>query len=441
MKPTEATTSLQASLVARRRASVAQAIGSAHPIYAARAENALVWDVEGRRYIDFCAGIAVVNTGHCHPRVVQALRGQAEMFTHTCFQVVAYEGYVALAERLCALAPGPSRKKAFFMSTGAEAVENAVKIARHATGRSALIAFEGAFHGRTLMAMALTGKVQPYRAGFGAMPPEVFHAPFPSEVHGVTVADSLAAIERLFCYQVEAARVAALIVEPVQGEGGYLPAPPGFLAALRALCDQHSILMIADEIQTGIGRTGRMFAVEHAGIEPDLITLAKGLGGGTPISAVVGRADIIDAVPAGGLGSTYAGSPLACAAALAVLDVIDDEQLLARSTAIGERLRGALRGLAVGCPCMADVRGLGAMTAVEFCHGGDIERPAGDIAAAVKAEAARRGLLLLTCGLHGNVLRIMVPLTIPDAQLDEGLDILEAALVAVMSSEAVTLAA
>ena len=419
------------ALMARRHASVARGIGNAHAIFAAHADNALLWDVEGRRYIDFCAGIAVVNTGHRHPRVMRALLDQAEHFTHTAFQVVAYESYIALAERLCELAPGKQPRKAFFMSTGAEAVENAVKIARHATGRQAVIAFEGGFHGRTLLTMALTGKVAPYKSGFGALAADVYHVPYPSEVHGITTADSLAAIDRLFKFHVEATRVAALIVEPVQGEGGYLPAPEGFLAALRTLCDQHGILLIADEIQTGIGRTGRMFAVEHSGVAPDLITLAKGLGGGTPISAVVGRADVIDAVPPGGLGSTYAGAPLACAAALGVLDAIESEQLLERSLLIGERLRTRLRGMAMTHPCIADVRGLGAMTAVEFCHAGDIDRPAADIAGALKTEAARRGLLLLTCGSYGNVVRVMVPLTIPDEHLDEGLDIFEASLAAI----------
>lgn len=422
------------ALMARRRASVARGIGNAHAVFAGHADNATVWDVEGRRYIDFCAGIAVVNTGHRHPRVMRALQLQAEHFTHTCFQVVAYESYVALAERLCALAPGAGPKKAFFMSTGAEAVENAVKIARCATGRQAVIAFEGAFHGRTMLGMALTGKVEPYKSGFGPLPADVYHVPFPSEVHGISVADSLASIDRLFKFHVEPARVAALIVEPVQGEGGYLPAPAGFLAALRALCDRHGMLMIADEIQTGMGRTGRMFAVEHADVVPDLITLAKGLGGGTPISAVVGRAEVVDAVPAGGLGSTYAGSPLACAAALGVLDAIESDGLLARSVVIGERLRERFRSMAASFPCIADVRGLGAMTAVEFGHGGDIGRPAADIASALKSEAARRGLLLLTCGNYGNVVRVMVPLTIPQAQLDEGLDIFEASLAAVTNS-------
>lgn len=423
-----------ATWMSRRAASVARGVGNAHAVFATRAENAEIWDVEGRRYVDFCAGIAVVNTGHCHPKVLAALQAQAHQFTHTCFHVVAYGGYVELAERLCALAPGKSPKKAFFMTTGAEAVENAVKIARYATGRSAVIAFEGAFHGRTLMGMALTGKVAPYKAGFGPLPADVYHAPYPSARHGISVQDSLQAIDRLFKYHVEPQRVAALIVEPVQGEGGYLPAPEGFLAALRALCDAHGILLIADEIQTGIGRTGRMFAVEHSGVEPDLITLAKGLGGGTPISAVVGRASVVDAVPPGGLGSTYAGSPLACAAALAVLDVIEHEGLLKRSEAIGQKLRDRFTAMARTRKVMADVRGLGAMTAIELALDGDLHRPATDLANALKTEAARRGLLLLTCGTYGNAIRVMVPLTISDALLDEGLALFEAALDAVLSA-------
>jgi 4-aminobutyrate aminotransferase/4-aminobutyrate aminotransferase/(S)-3-amino-2-methylpropionate transaminase len=329
------------------------------------------------------------------------------------------------------MAPGPSPKKAFFMTTGAEAVENAVKIARRATGRSAVIAFEGAFHGRTLLGMALTGKVQPYKVGFGPLPAEVYHVPFPNPLRGVSTSDSLGAIDRLFKHQVAAEQVAALIVEAVQGEGGYIPAPQGFLPALRELCDRHGIVMIVDEIQTGIGRTGKMFAVEHYGVEPDLMTLAKGLGGGTPISAVVGKAELIDAVPPGGLGSTYAGSPLACSAALGVLETIADEGLLTRSETIGETLRERFHELADRTPEVVDVRGLGAMTAIEFCVGGDLDRPGTEIANAVKAEAARRSLLLLTSGNHGNVIRIMVPLTIPMSQLNEGLDIFDAAVQAV----------
>lgn len=424
------------SLARRCDACVARGIGNAHQIFAVHADNAEIWDVAGRRYLDFCAGIAVVNTGHRHPAVMRRLKEQCEHFTHTCYQVVAYESYVELAERLCRMAPGASPKKAFFMTTGVEAVENAIKVARCATGRAAVIAFEGGFHGRTLYGMALTGKVQPYKAGFGPLPPDVYHVPYPNALHGVTQGDSLDAIARLFKHQVDAERVAALIVEAVQGEGGYIPAPHGFLQALRSLCDRHGIVMIVDEIQTGMGRTGKMFAVEHFGVEPDLMTLAKGLGGGTPISAVVGKASIIDAVPPGGLGSTYAGSPLACSAALGVLQAIEEDGLIARSEMIGEVLRERFHALAARVPEIVDVRGLGAMTAVEFAAQGDPRHPSGEIASAVKVEAARRGLLLLTCGNHGNVIRIMVPLTIPTTQLSEGLDIFEACVEAVCTATA-----
>ncbi|WP_210411818.1 4-aminobutyrate--2-oxoglutarate transaminase [Noviherbaspirillum sp. UKPF54] len=411
-------------LMARRHASIARGIGNAHPVFAAKALNSEIWDVEGKRYIDFCAGIAVVNTGHCHPRVVEAVAAQVPLFTHTCFQVVAYESYVALAERICRLAPGPHPKKAFFMSTGAEAVENAIKLARAYTGRSAIIAFNGAFHGRTMYSLALTGKVEPYKTGFGPFPGEIYHAAYPSAVHGVSVDDAIASIEKLLKNDVEAARVAAVFVEPVQGEGGYIPAPPEFLQRLRALCDKHGMLLVADEIQTGVARTGKMFAMEHSGVVPDLVTMAKGLGGGMPISAVVGRADVMDHGAPGAFGSTYAGSPLACAAALSVLDVVEQEELCARSMEIGERLRGCFHGLAKKHACIGDVRGLGAMTAVEFFHGGDASRPAPEIANALKAEALKRGLLLLTCGNNGNVLRVMTPLTIPFDVLDEGLAII-----------------
>jgi len=423
-----AATPNNASLMARRAEAIPRAIGNAHAVFAAKALNSEIWDVEGRRYIDFCAGIAVVNTGHCHPKLVSAVANQLPLFTHTCFQVVAYESYVALAERLCELAPGNFKKKAFFMSTGAEAVENAIKLARAYTGRSALVAFNGAFHGRTMYSLALTGKVDPYKTGFGPMASEVYHAPYPSEVHGVSVDDAIGGVEKLFKNDIDPRRVAAIFVEPVQGEGGYLPAPTEFLRRLRELCDQHGILLVADEIQTGVARTGKMFAVEHSGVVPDLITMAKGLGGGMPISAVVGRADIMDHCNPGALGSTYAGHPLACVAALAVLDVIEEERLCARSLVIGERLRSAFRKMAAKHACIGDVRGLGAMTAVEFFHGGDHARPAPEIANALKAEAAKRGLLLLTCGSNGNVLRVMVPLTISDALLDEGLGIIDSVL-------------
>jgi len=411
-------------LMERRMKAVPRAIGYAHGVFAAKALNSEIWDVEGRRYIDFCAGIAVLNTGHSHPKVLDAISAQLPLFSHTCFQVVAYESYVALAEKVAELAPGDFAKKAFFMSTGAEAVENAIKLARAYTGRSAIISFNGAFHGRTMYALALTGKVDPYKTGFGPMPGEVYHAPYPSEVHGISVDDAIAGIEKLFKNDVDPNRVAAIFVEPVQGEGGFIPGSTAFFQRLRALCDRHGILMVADEIQTGVARTGKIFAMEHFGVVPDLTTMAKGLGGGMPISAVVGRADVMDFCNPGALGSTYAGHPLACAAALAVLDIVREENLCQRSLIIGEQLRTCFSVLSERFDCIGDVRGLGAMTAIEFFHDGDRSRPAPEIANALKTEAARRGLLLLTCGNYGNVLRIMTPLTIPYPVLQEGLEII-----------------
>jgi 4-aminobutyrate aminotransferase/4-aminobutyrate aminotransferase/(S)-3-amino-2-methylpropionate transaminase len=425
---TDALTQTNDALMARRAQALPRGVNQAHGVFAARAENAEIWDVEGRRWIDFCAGIAVLNTGHRHPRVMAAARAQLDRFTHTCFQTVAYESYVRLAERLNVLAPGTTPKKTFFMNTGAEAVENAVKVARAHTGRSGVIAFNGAFHGRTMMTLALTGKVDPYKKGFGPFPGEVYHAPYPDPLHGVTADDALHGIELIFKNDIDPGRVAAIIIEPVQGEGGYIPAPAEFLRRLRALCDKHGIVLIVDEIQTGVARCGKFFAIEHAGVEPDVITLAKGLGGGMTLSAILGKSEVMDAAVPGGLGSTYAGHPVAIAAALAVLDVIEEEKLAERAAHIGEICRARLNALRARHACIADVRGLGAMSAVEFCHGGDPKKPAGEIASALKEEAARRGLLLLTCGGYGNVLRLMLPLTIPDAVLDEGFGILEAAL-------------
>lgn len=431
---TDLKTQTNDALMARRAAALPRGVAQAHGVFAVRAENAEIWDVEGRRWIDFCAGIAVVNTGHCHPHVMAAARAQLNQFTHTCFQVVAYESYVELAERLNKLAPGTTPKKTFFMNTGAEAVENAIKVARAYTGRSGVIAFNGAFHGRTMFSLALTGKVDPYKKGFGPFPAEVYHAPFPDPLHGVSIDDAFHGLELIFKNDIEASRVAAIIVEPVQGEGGYIPAPAEFLQRLRALCDQHGIVLIVDEIQTGAARCGKFFAVEHAGIEPDVITMAKGLGGGMTLSAVIGKAAIMDAAVPGGLGSTYAGHPVAVAASLAVLEVIEKEKLADRAAMLGEKCRSRLNALRARFSCIADVRGLGAMTAVEFSHGGDPKKPAGDIAAALKAEAAKRGLLLLNCGSYGNVLRLMLPLTIPDSVLDEGMEILEASLTAAVGN-------
>ena len=415
-----------AALMARRRAALPSGLGQALEIFVDRAEGAEVWDVEGKRYLDFAGGIAVLNTGHRHPRLVAAVQEQLGRFTHTCFQVLAYEPYVELAERLNALAPGNFTKKSFFMTTGAEAVENAVKVARAYTKRQALIAFGGGFHGRTMMAMALTGKVAPYKAGFGPFPAEVYHAKYPCALHGVTVDDAIASIEAIFKYDVEPQRVAAIILEPVQGEGGFYIAPPEFAQRLRALCDQHGIVLIADEVQTGAGRTGTWLACEQWGVAPDVIAMAKSLAGGMPLSAIIGRAEIMDAPGPGGLGSTYAGNPLSCAAALAVLDVFEEENLLARSRAVGERLTAGLRALADRHPPIGEVRGLGAMVAIELFEGGDLEQPDATLTQAIVQEAARRGLVLLSCGVYGNVIRILVPLVASDAQIDEGLEILGA---------------
>ncbi len=412
-------------LWARRVAAVAPGVGIMHQIFAERALNAEVWDVEGRRYIDFAGGIAVVNTGHCHPHVMKAVEAQMKKFTHTCFQVLPYAPYVALAEKLNMLVPGKGAKKTLFLTTGAEALENTVKIARAHTKRPAIIAFASGYHGRTMMTLALTGKVDPYKLGFGPFPAGVFHVPFPSALHGVSVDDSIKAIERLFKSDVEAKHVAAIVIEPVQGEGGFYVAPPELLKRLRALCDEHGILLVADEVQTGFGRTGKMFALEHSGVEADLVALAKSLAGGFPLAAVVGKAQVMDSVAAGGLGGTYAGSPLGCAAGLAVIEVIEKEGLLARGTEIGKRINKHLAALAQRNPSIGEVRGLGPMIAMEFFKDAKPRAPAPELAKAIVAEGAKQGLILLSCGTYGNVVRILVPLTVSDAVLDEGLGILE----------------
>jgi 4-aminobutyrate aminotransferase len=403
-------------------------VGITTPFFVKRAENSELWDVEGRRYVDFAGGIAVLNTGHRHPRVVAALRAQLDAFTHTAYQVAAYESYVSLAERLIQLTPGRHPKKATFFSTGAEAVENAVKIARAATGRPGVIAFSGSFHGRTMMGLALTGKVVPYKVGFGPFPGDVWHVPFPMALHGVTVEDSIEALHRLFKADVDPRRVAAIIIEPVQGEGGFYPAPPALLKALRAECDEHGILLIADEIQTGFARTGRWFAMDHHEVLPDLMTVAKSLGAGLPISGVVGRTELMDAPAPGGLGGTYAGNPLATAAAHAVLDVIEEEKLVDRANLLGGRLVARLEGLKKRVPGLAEVRGPGSMLAAEFMKPDCTPDP--DFAKLVQARALAQGLVLLTCGVHANVIRFLYPLTIQEPVFAEGLDILERALTA-----------
>ncbi|QDQ88319.1 4-aminobutyrate--2-oxoglutarate transaminase [Alcaligenaceae bacterium SJ-26] len=413
------------SLQQRRLAASPRGVGVMCSFYADRALNAELWDVEGKRYIDFAAGIAVLNTGHRHPRIVEAISAQLERFTHTAYQIVPYESYIGLAERINAATPGSHAKKTAFFTTGAEAVENAVKIARAATGRPGVIAFNGGFHGRTLLTLALTGKVAPYKIGFGPFPGDVHHLPFPSDLHGVTQEQAIHALQQLFKADIEATRVAAIIIEPVQGEGGFNPVPPAFFRALREICDQYGILLIADEVQTGFARTGKLFASEHFDVLPDLITFAKSLAGGMPLSGVCGRAEIMDAPAPGGLGGTYAGNPLSVAAAHAVLDIIADEDLTGRSQRLGDRLRQRLEGLRASVPQISDVRGLGGMIAVEF---GTHEQPDADFAKAVQARALERGLLLLTCGAYGNVIRFLFPLTIEDAVFDEALEILEAAL-------------
>jgi 4-aminobutyrate aminotransferase len=417
-----------AGLKARREAATPRGVSITAPFFVKRAENSELWDVEGRRYVDFAGGIAVLNTGHRHPRVVAALKAQLDAFTHTAYQVAAYESYVSLAERLIKLTPGRHAKKATFFSTGAEAVENAVKIARVATGRPGVIAFSGSFHGRTMLGLALTGKVVPYKIGFGPFPGEVWHIPFPMALHRVTVAESIEALHRLFKADVDPKRVAAIVVEPVQGEGGFYPAPPALMTALRAECDEHGMVLIADEIQTGFGRTGRWFAMDHHQVLPDLMTVAKSLGAGLPISGVVGRAELMDAPAPGGLGGTYAGNPLAVAAAHAVLDVIEDEKLVDRANLLGGRLTRRLEGLKARVPRIAEIRGPGAMLAVEFMTPGAGPDP--DFARQVQARAMDQGLVLLTCGIHANVIRFLFPLTIQDPVFEEGLDILERALTA-----------
>ena len=422
-----------AELQKLRESAVPRGVSNMLPVFTARAENAELWDVEGKRYIDFAAGIAVLNTGHLHPAVKAAVSAQLEKFSHTCFQVTQYESYVRLADRLNRLAPGSTPKKTILLSTGAEAIENAVKIARAYTKRTAVIAFSGAFHGRTMYAMGLTGKVAPYKTGFGPMPGEIYHLPFPADYLGVSPSESLHALDTLFKADVEPTRVAAIVIEPVQGEGGFYPAPVEFLRELRRLCTEHGIVLIADEVQTGFARTGKMFAVEHAGIEPDLIAIAKSLAGGFPLSGVIGKAEIMDAPAPGGLGGTYAGSPISCAAALAVLDVIEKENLCARANTLGAILKQRLNSLRGkhGLSCIGDVRGPGAMVAMELVKDGDAKQPDADLTKALVQRAAANGLLILSCGTRANVIRFLAPLTTSEAILAEGLDILERSLLEV----------
>ena len=414
----------------RRAAAVSRGMGVGAPVMAAKAENSEIWDIEGNRYIDFGGGIAVVNTGHRHPLVMKRVQAQLEKFTHTCATVMPYEPFIELCEKLNQMAPISGEKKSALVTTGAEAVENAIKFARAYTGRSDVIAFHGGFHGRTNLAMALTGKVVPYKAKFGPFAPGMWHVPFPVAHKGHTVEESLQAIEWLFKSDVEPTRVAAIIVEPVQGEGGFYVAPKELLAGLRNICDEHGIVFIADEIQSGFGRTGKWFAMEHYDVEPDLMTVAKSLAGGFPLAGVVGRAAIMDAPEPGGIGGTYAGNPVACAAALGVIEAFEQDKLLERSVKQGEtmmRRLSALKAKGKGMP-IGDVRGLGAMVAFELVtkHGGN--EPDAAAAKALAAKCLERGLLILTCGVYGDTVRLLCPLSASDKIIDEGLDILEKAV-------------
>ena len=419
-----------AELQARRVAAVPRGVGNVTQTFAKKALNSEIWSEDGQRFIDFGAGIAVVNTGHQHPRVVQAVKDQLDAFSHVCFQVTPYENYVTLAERLNDIAPVGRPAKTMLVSTGAEAVENAVKIARAFTGRPGIVSFLGGFHGRTMTCMALTGKVVPYKKGFGPFTPEIYNVEFPNTYHGTSSAEALKSLKALFKATIDPSEIAGIIIEPVQGEGGFNIVPKDFMVALRALCDEHGILLIADEIQTGFARTGKMFAMEHYGVTADLVTLAKGLAGGMPLSAIVGRADVMDASNPGGLGGTYAGNPVACAAAHAVLDVIADENLSDRANAIGKIITDRCREIQQNSNlnCIGDVRGLGAMCAVELVKDTTSAEPAPELTAALLKAANERGLILLSCGTYGNVIRFLVPLTASDALVREGMDIFETAL-------------
>ncbi|MFI5388557.1 MAG: 4-aminobutyrate--2-oxoglutarate transaminase [Candidatus Eremiobacterales bacterium] len=408
-----------AALLELRASEVARGVSNAHPIFVERASGARLWDIDGKEYIDFVGGIGVLNVGHAHPRVRAAVEQQLDRFTHTCFQVAMYEPYVRLAERLNRLVPGSSRKKTLLVTTGAEATENAVKIARAYTGRPAVVSFHHGYHGRTLLALSMTGKNDPYQLRFGPFCSEIYQTPFPYEHHGWTTERALRSLDDLFEAQVSPDRVAAIIIEPVLGEGGFVPAPPAFMVALRELATRHGIALVCDEIQSGFGRTGKMFAFEHSGIEPDLVAIAKSLAGGLPLAAVVGKAEMIDSVTPGGLGGTYGGNPLACAAALATLDVFEEERLVERARKIGARIERALRDLQRRHSEIADVRGLGAMLGIEFVD--EPDKPKSTYAAKVIEEARIRGLLLMSAGSKADVIRVLVPLVISDDELDTGL--------------------
>lgn len=424
-----------AELDERRIAALPNGVSTEFAIFADRASNAEIWDVEGRRYIDFVGGMGALAVGHAHPKVVAAVRDQASRFTHTFFGTAPYESYIVLAERLNALAPISSEVKSFLVTTGAEAVENAVKIARHYTKRRGVVVFGGSFHGRTLLTLGMTAQVSPYKQGFGPFPGEIYRVPYPYPYRGVTTDDALTSLRTMFESELEPSAVAAIVVEPVQGEGGFLPAPVEFMQGLRTICDENGIVLVADEVQCGFGRTGRLFAIEHSGIEPDLIAVAKSLGGGLPIGAVIGKAAIMDEIHRGGLGGTYAGNPLACAAALAVLDIIKSEGLLDRAMEIGSRLEAQFNRLRLktNWTKIGEIRRLGAMVALEFVEDTETRVPAADMVKKIIHVAAKKGLLLASAGRYHNVIRVLLPLTISNEVLDEAVSILEEAIKDVVS--------
>ncbi|MDX6514879.1 MAG: 4-aminobutyrate aminotransferase / (S)-3-amino-2-methylpropionate transaminase / 5-aminovalerate [Gaiellaceae bacterium] len=421
-------------ILARKERVIASPLSIVLPVVAESGRGALLTDVDGNTFIDFTGGVGCLNVGHAHPRVTEAVQRQAERFLHTDFTIVPYEVYVELAERLIALAPFRGPAKAAFFNAGTEAVENSIKFARSYTKRPAVIAFEGAFHGRTMLSMSLTSKTHPYKAGLGPFAPEVYRVPFPNAYRGISSEDALAALERAFITHVAAETVAAIIVEPVQGEGGFIPAPVEFMRGLRRICDEHGIVLVVDEVQTGFGRTGKMFAIEHFDVEPDLLLVAKAIAAGLPLSGVLGKAEIMDAPPDSAVGGTYVGNPVAQAAALAVLDVFEEEHLVARAEAIGETLRARMLTWKERFTELGDVRGLGAMLAIELVRDPATKEPAPELAAAVTDEAARQGLLLLKSGIYSNCIRVLTPLVVTDAELDEALGVWEQALDAALSA-------
>jgi len=422
------TESRNQALLELRQKVVPRGVSQVHPVVAAKAQGSKLWDVDGKEYLDWVGGIGVLNMGHNHPKVVQAVQAQLERFSHTCFQVTAYEPYIKLAEKLCKSMPGEGDKKAFFVTTGAEATENAIKIARSYTGRSAVIAFKNSFHGRTLMGMTLTGKAQPYRQNFGPFAPEVYHAPYPYEYWGIDTRKAMDGLHELFDTAVSPDRAAAIIIEPELGEGGFVPAPGPFLKALRSLTKKHGIVLIDDEIQTGIGRTGKFWAIEHAGVEPDMVCFAKSIGGGLPIAGVIGKAEIMDAPMPGGLGGTFAGNPLACAAGLAVMEIFEEEHLLDKAVKLGEQLHTGFKKIQTRFPQIGDVRGLGPMTAMELVKDRQTKEPDSALTTKVFDAARERGLLLMKAGMHYNVIRCLVPLVASEAEVARGLEILEQSL-------------